>query len=195
MLMSWSHSCPQASAHKNPPPLEDSRACIGLKSNGSHHIEHIRARAKDADNTRTIRNRHAGNTTSTKHERMTLSPQPQPALIHVLVFPCVASYPWGSGACILIAKSTDVQDLEVVHGLQPKSVAIDWLHPSKPRIVPDGWCYGMLNARSLRDGCVLSACCPRPVCVFRLCSNMSTVMRALHQPFAQTDLWRDLLSP
>ena len=39
-----------------------------------------------------------------------------------------------------IAKGTDVQDPELVHGLQPKTVAVDCLRLSKPRIVPDGWC-------------------------------------------------------
>ena len=48
--------------------------------------------------------------------------------------------PWGNGPCIHIAKGTDVQDPELVHGLQPNTVAVDCVRLSKPRIVPDGWC-------------------------------------------------------
>ena len=47
--------------------------------------------------------------------------------------------PWGNGTCVLIAKGTDAQDPELVHGLQPKTVAVDCLRLSKPRVIPDGW--------------------------------------------------------
>ena len=53
--------------------------------------------------------------------------------------------PWGNGTCILIAKGTDVQDPELVSGLQPKTVAVDCLCLSKPRIVPDGWTRDAVN--------------------------------------------------
>ena len=45
----------------------------------------------------------------------------------------------GHGTCTLIAKGTDVQDPKLVSGLQPKTVAVDCLRLSKPRIAPDGW--------------------------------------------------------
>ena len=45
----------------------------------------------------------------------------------------------GNGTCIFIAEGTDVQDPELVSGLQPKTVDVDCLRLSKPRIVPDGW--------------------------------------------------------
>ena len=50
-----------------------------------------------------------------------------------------ATDPWGNGTSILIAKGTDLQDAELVYGLQPESVAVECVRPSKPRIVPDGW--------------------------------------------------------
>ena len=51
----------------------------------------------------------------------------------------IAIDPWGNGTSILIAKGTDFQDPELVHGLQPKIEAVDCLRLSKPRIVPDEW--------------------------------------------------------
>ena len=46
---------------------------------------------------------------------------------------------WGNGTSTLIAKGTDVQDPELVTGLQPKTVAVDCLRLSKPRVTPEGW--------------------------------------------------------
>ena len=46
---------------------------------------------------------------------------------------------WGNGTCTLIAKGTDLHDPELVHGLQPKTVAVECLRLSHPRITPDGW--------------------------------------------------------
>ena len=43
--------------------------------------------------------------------------------------------PWGNGTCTLIAKGADLQDPELVHGLQPKTFAVECL----PKITPDGW--------------------------------------------------------
>ena len=46
---------------------------------------------------------------------------------------------WGNGTSILCAKGTDFQDPELVHGLQPKIVAVECPRLSHPRITPDGW--------------------------------------------------------
>ena len=51
----------------------------------------------------------------------------------------IAIDPWGNGTCVLIAKGSDLQDPELVHGLQPKTVAVECLRLSQPRLVPDGW--------------------------------------------------------
>ena len=51
----------------------------------------------------------------------------------------IAIDPWGNGTSILIAKGTDFQDPKLVHGLQPKTVAVECLRLSRPRITPDGW--------------------------------------------------------
>ena len=51
----------------------------------------------------------------------------------------IAIDPWGNGTCVLIAKSSDLQDPELVHGLQPKTIASECLRLSQPRLVPDGW--------------------------------------------------------
>ena len=51
----------------------------------------------------------------------------------------IAIDPWGNGTCVLIAKGSDLQGPELVHGLQPKTVAVECLHLSQPRHVPDGW--------------------------------------------------------
>ena len=53
--------------------------------------------------------------------------------------------PWGNSTCILIAKGADVQDPELVSGLQPKTGAVDCLRLSKPRIAPDGWTRDAVN--------------------------------------------------
>ena len=42
----------------------------------------------------------------------------------------IAIDPWGNGTCILIAKGTDIQDPELVSGLQPKIVAVVYVYPS-----------------------------------------------------------------
>ena len=52
--------------------------------------------------------------------------------------------------CILIAKGADVQDPELVSGLQPKTVAVDCLRLSKPRIVPDGWSEDAIQNLAVR---------------------------------------------
>ena len=51
----------------------------------------------------------------------------------------IAIDPWGNGTCVLIAKGSDLQDPELVHGLQPKTVAVECLRLSQPRVVPEGW--------------------------------------------------------
>ena len=51
----------------------------------------------------------------------------------------IAIDPWGNGTSIPIAKGTDLQDPELVHGLQPKTVAAECLRLSHPRITQDGW--------------------------------------------------------
>ena len=52
---------------------------------------------------------------------------------------------WGNGMCVLIAKGTDIQDPELVNGLQPKTVAVDCLRLSKPCLVPEGWSQDVLT--------------------------------------------------
>ena len=39
----------------------------------------------------------------------------------------------------LLLKKSDLQDPELVHGHQPKTVAVECLRLSQPRLVPDGW--------------------------------------------------------
>ena len=58
--------------------------------------------------------------------------------------------PWGNATCILIAKGTDVQDPELVSGLQAKTVAVDCLRLSKPRIVPDVWTKDAIRNLAVR---------------------------------------------
>ena len=40
---------------------------------------------------------------------------------------------WGNGTCVRIAKGSDLQDPELVHGLQPKTVAVECLRLRQPR--------------------------------------------------------------
>ena len=47
--------------------------------------------------------------------------------------------PWQNGTTSLIAKGSDLQDPEIIHGLQPKTVAVDCLRLAAPRTVPEGW--------------------------------------------------------
>ena len=44
-----------------------------------------------------------------------------------------------NGTTLLIAKGSDVQDPEIIQGLQPKTVAVDCLRLSQPRLIPEGW--------------------------------------------------------
>ena len=54
--------------------------------------------------------------------------------------------PWQNGTTSLIAKGSDLQDPEIIHGLQPKTVAIECLRLSGPRVVPEGWTKPALDA-------------------------------------------------
>ena len=47
--------------------------------------------------------------------------------------------PWQNGTTSLIAKGSDLQDPEIIYGLQPKTVAVDCLRLAAPRTVPEGW--------------------------------------------------------
>ena len=47
--------------------------------------------------------------------------------------------PWQNGTTLLIAKGSDLQDPEIIPGLQPKTVAVDCLRLSEPRLIPEGW--------------------------------------------------------
>ena len=47
--------------------------------------------------------------------------------------------PWQNGTTSLIAKGSDLQNPEIIHGLQPKTVAVDCLRLAAPRTVPEGW--------------------------------------------------------
>ena len=47
--------------------------------------------------------------------------------------------PWQNGATLLIAKGSDLQDPEIIPGLQPKTVAVDCLRLSEPPLIPEGW--------------------------------------------------------
>ena len=55
----------------------------------------------------------------------------------------IAIDPWGNGTCVLIAKGSDLQDPELVHGLQPKTVVVECLRLSPQ--TSTGW---------LEPGCV-----------------------------------------
>ena len=50
----------------------------------------------------------------------------------------IALDPCNNGTSVLIANGSDVRDPELDMGLQPKTVAIDCLRLSKPRLAPDG---------------------------------------------------------
>ena len=47
--------------------------------------------------------------------------------------------PWQNGTTSLIAKGSDLQNPEIIHGLQPKIVAVDCLRLAEPRTIPEGW--------------------------------------------------------
>ena len=47
--------------------------------------------------------------------------------------------PWQNGTTLLIGKGSDLQDPEIIQGLQPKIVAVDCLRLSEPRLIPEGW--------------------------------------------------------
>ena len=47
--------------------------------------------------------------------------------------------PWQNGTTSLIAKGSDLQDPEIIHGLQPKTVAVECLRLAEPRTIPEGW--------------------------------------------------------
>ena len=47
--------------------------------------------------------------------------------------------PWQNGTTSLIAKGSDLQDPEIIHGLQPKTVAVECLCLAEPRTIPEGW--------------------------------------------------------
>ena len=53
--------------------------------------------------------------------------------------------PWQNGTTSLIAKGSDLQDPEIIHGLQPKTVAVECLRLSEPRTIPDGWTKAALD--------------------------------------------------
>ena len=76
--------------------------------------------------------------------------KPNLRIIKELLDGLIAIDPWGNGTCTLIAKGTDLQDQELVHGLQPKTVAVECLRLSHPRITPDGWNKDALKEFSTR---------------------------------------------
>ena len=47
--------------------------------------------------------------------------------------------PWQNGMTSLISKGSDLNDPEILQGLQPKTAAVECLRLSGPRIVPEGW--------------------------------------------------------
>ena len=47
--------------------------------------------------------------------------------------------PWQNGTTSLIAKGSDLQDPEIIYGLQPKTVAVECLRLAAPRTIPSGW--------------------------------------------------------
>ena len=47
--------------------------------------------------------------------------------------------PWQNGTTSLIANGSDLQDPEITHGLQPKTVAVECLRLAEPRTIPEGW--------------------------------------------------------
>ena len=54
--------------------------------------------------------------------------------------------PWQNGTTLLIAKGSDVQDPEIIPGLQPKTVAVECLRLSEPRLIPEGWTKPALDS-------------------------------------------------
>ena len=59
----------------------------------------------------------------------------------------IAIDPWGNGTCVLIAKGSDLQDPELAHGLQPKTVAVECLRLSHPRLEDQmAWNHGCTEA-------------------------------------------------
>ena len=53
--------------------------------------------------------------------------------------------PWQNGTTSLIAKGSDLQDPEMIQGLQPKTVAVECLRLSEPRTIPEGWTKSALD--------------------------------------------------
>ena len=53
--------------------------------------------------------------------------------------------PWQNGTTSLIAKGSDLQDPEIIQGLQPKTVAVECLRLSEPRTIPEGWTKAALD--------------------------------------------------
>ena len=53
--------------------------------------------------------------------------------------------PWQNGTTSLIAKGSDLQNPEIIQGLQPKTVAVECLRLSEPRTVPEGWTKSALD--------------------------------------------------
>ena len=56
--------------------------------------------------------------------------------------------PWQNGTTLLIAKGSNLQDPEIIPGLQPKTVAVDCLRLSEPRLIPEGWTKPTLDILS-----------------------------------------------
>ena len=54
--------------------------------------------------------------------------------------------PWQNGTTLLIGKGSDVQDPEIISGLQPKTVAVECLRLSEPRLIPEGWTKPALDS-------------------------------------------------
>ena len=51
----------------------------------------------------------------------------------------IAVNPWQNGTTSLIAKGSDLQDPEIIYGLQPRTVAVECLRLAAPRTIPSGW--------------------------------------------------------
>ena len=53
--------------------------------------------------------------------------------------------PWQNGTTSLIAKGSDLQEPEIIQGLQTKTNAVECLRLSEPRTIPEGWTRSALD--------------------------------------------------
>ena len=79
--------------------------------------------------------------------------------------------PWQNGTTSLIAKGSDLQNPEIIQGLQPKTVAVECLRLSEPRTIPEGWTKSALDGLKERI-CGSSSRLVKHSTLCRLCRSL-----------------------